>query len=190
MATTNISPIGICPLCGHGKMIAYPRGKAYPKEWHCDSCKYTLYAKHFGTILNEADVRNLINGWITAYKTLKNLKGRIYHARLKLDVNDGNPYIVSKSSQFTQLRCPICNGMIKENRNCFFCENLRGNKTCKCQFIVWKSWHGHQFTLEDVNALLTERTTPVYSDFTNKTGERYSASIVINKDNKPVLIRK
>lgn len=176
---TNQSPINTCPICGHGKLYACTKG------WKCDNtkCNYILHSKKFGTTLNEEDARRLTSGWATACKELINLKGRKYYARLKMNTS-GQLSLTPTRSQSVSQKCPACQGTIRENNKCYYCEHTG---TDICNFIVWKKWHGHQLTHQELHLLVTNRSTPLYTDFKDKLGKRYAARIILDDQNKPVL---
>lgn len=171
--------LGYCPLCGHGRLIAHCKG------WMCNntSCSYILYEKNKGTTLNEEDANKLIAGQTTGYKQFTKVNGQIFYGKLKLDMN-GNLIIIPSDSKFTNLKCPICKGRIRETTKCFICEN---SISSVCPFIIWKKWHGHIFTLNDIHLLSINRQTIEYSDFKNNLGQTYSAKIKLDIEGKPFL---
>lgn len=173
------SPINTCPVCGHGKLHPHSKG------WKCNNttCKYILFAKSHGTTLTEEDARRLTNGWVTACKECTNAKGRKYAARFKLSA-DGQLFLAPARSQSVSLQCPSCGGSIRENSKCYYCEQVG---THNCSFIVWKEWHSHQFSRSDLTSLLTNRATPVFTDFKDKQGKIVVARIILDEHNKPIF---
>lgn len=175
--TTTI--LGTCPICGHGKLHSCTKG------WQCDNkeCTYTLFSLYCNAVITEKDARKLINGWVTGFKDFENKKNRKYRAKLKLEI-DGKLTLIPSQSQGTDLRCPDCQGKIRETDKCFICENSASES---CQFLVWRNWHKHRFTVEDIAALIRNGKTATYSDFRDKLGKPYAAYVLINEVGKPVL---
>lgn len=173
--------LGTCPICGHGKLHTCQKG------WSCDNtkCSFILNSLYCGASITEKNAYKLINGWVTGFIDFENPKKRKYRARLKLDA-DGKLSHISSQSHSTELRCPNCRGKIRETDKCFVCEHS-GSKTCN--FIVWRDWHKHRFTLRDMADLSRDGKTAVFSDFQDKLGKSYMAFLVINEAGKPVLKR-
>lgn len=171
--------LAMCPICGHGKLLVREKG------WGCNQCGYIIYRRQLTVMLDEKDVSRLVNGRLTESKVFKNLRGKRYHARLKLDT-DGKVLLISSSVRYTNCICPECKGRIRETKYCYICEN---SILKQCNFRVWKIWHGHLFTPEDVEALITNGQTDIYRDFRDVSGNTYEARLILNEALKPILYR-
>ena len=73
--------------------------------------------------------------------------------------------------------CPKCGGKIKETYKKFQCQ--------ACDFSLWKIVASRQFEPEEIEILLSERTTGPLTGFRNKMGRPFNAIIRLNAENAP-----
>ena len=73
-----------------------------------------------------------------------------------------------------QNKCPSCNGSINETHRRFSCDS--------CDFFLWKSLAGREFSVEEVEMILTKKETAELEGFRSKMGREFSAPILLVKE--------
>jgi DNA topoisomerase-3 len=116
-------------------------------------------------------------------------QGRLDRAVFMAKIKDLTREIVDKAKSFESdavegnfvtidARCPKCGAAhLKEDYRTYHCEN--------CDFRVFKSIASRHLSPEEVGVLLTDRKVGPLNGFRSKTGRPFSASLVLNDENKP-----
>jgi DNA topoisomerase III len=116
-------------------------------------------------------------------------QGRLDRSVFMAKIKDLTREIVDKAKSFESdviegnfvtidARCPKCGAAyLKEDYRTYHCEN--------CEFRVFKSIASRHLSPEEVSALLTDRKVGPLSGFRSKTGKPFSASLILNDENKP-----
>ena len=73
--------------------------------------------------------------------------------------------------------CPLCGGIIKDNRKAFYCSNWRGEKPCK--FTIWKTIARKTLTPNQVMLLISKGKTGILKGFRAKNGAPFDARLVM-----------
>jgi DNA topoisomerase-3 len=83
-------------------------------------------------------------------------------------------------SNETNLCCPICNAPIIEKEKGFFCSGE------KCDFVIWKKIAHHALSMSQVKQLIQLGKTSVITDFKNKSGNKFAASLALNRNSHKI----
>jgi DNA topoisomerase-3 len=86
--------------------------------------------------------------------------------------------VVDGSYATIQARCPKCGAaQLRENYRTYHCET--------CDFRLFKNIASRQLSPEEVTSLLTDRTVGPLTGFRSKTGKPFSATLILNDENRP-----
>jgi DNA topoisomerase-3 len=73
-----------------------------------------------------------------------------------------------------QSPCPSCGGTVRESHRRFSCQS--------CEFFLWKAVAGREFSVAEVEELLSKRETVELEGFRSKMGREFSAPMFLRKD--------
>ncbi|MGI9311771.1 MAG: DNA topoisomerase III [bacterium] len=73
-----------------------------------------------------------------------------------------------------QSPCPKCGGEVRENYRKFVC--------CACDFSIWKSIAGREFSSDEAAALLRDRRIGPLQGFRSRIGREFSAELIVKDD--------
>jgi len=74
------------------------------------------------------------------------------------------------------VRCPKCNGEIRENYKKFQCQS--------CEFSLWKILAGRQFEIPEVEELIQKKVVGPLQGFRSKMGKPFAAQLKFNAEGK------
>jgi len=148
----------------------------------------TAKAFQLMTLLNGLGVNELRQPELTGeweYKLLQMERGKLKRTSFMKEIARITERIVKSAKEFNsetipgdyatlQTPCPHCGGVVKENYRRFACE--------KCEFSISKIPGGRQFEIEEVEALLRERTIGPLQGFRSKMGRPFAAILRIVPD--------
>ncbi|PWT79288.1 MAG: DNA topoisomerase III [Acidobacteria bacterium] len=114
-------------------------------------------------------------------------QGRLERPAFMSKIKDLTREIVEKAKNFASdvegnyvpldVRCPSCGAsQLKEDYRTYHCE--------RCDFRLFKSTAGRLLTPEEVKILVSERKVGPLDGFRSKAGKPFSASLVLNENNK------
>jgi DNA topoisomerase-3 len=115
-------------------------------------------------------------------------QGRLERPAFMGKIKDLTREIVEKAKNFASevegnyvtlyVRCPNCGALhLKEDYRTYHCE--------MCGFRIFKSIAGRLLTPEEVTTLLANKKVGPLEGFRSKAGRPFSASLVLNENNKP-----
>jgi DNA topoisomerase III len=116
-------------------------------------------------------------------------QGRLERSSFMAKIKELTREIVDKAKNFEsdavegsystiEAHCPKCGAaQLKEDYRTYRCET--------CDFRVFKNIASRQLGPEEVKALLTDRKVGPLAGFRSKTGKPFSATLVLNEENKP-----
>lgn len=177
--------LGACPICGKAlRLQSWGVGCTGYKE----GCKFSINGTVAGKKLTETQIKSLIaNGETKLIKGFKNKAGKVFDAKLKLVKNeDDNSYklqFVFKGDEIREknkvsAKCPLCGGEIKDDRFGWKCQD--------CAFNLNYSIAGKELTVSDLEAIIFEGQTQVIKGFTSKSGKKFDAKLILDKETKRV----
>lgn len=77
-------------------------------------------------------------------------------------------------------KCPSCGRKIKEGKKGWYCEGY--NQEPKCTFTLWKEVAGKKLSEAEAKKLLTNKKTGKIKGFTSKSGKKFDAYLVLQRD--------
>ncbi len=80
------------------------------------------------------------------------------------------------SSGFVAI-CPLCGNDIVENSKGYGCRNWHGG----CGVMIYHDIKGHKVSLDEALDLLDGKTIGPFSDFINREGKAFTASLVMDE---------
>ena len=172
--------IGVCPVCGKGKMIQGTAG------WTCnhfkdfrDMCSFTIFGSYCGYVLTEKDAVDIITRGYTEVKELHARNDRPYSGILRLVGEKIEPMPVDNA---LDRRCPFCGGRVLETGTGWMCENYNtGQKGERCKVFIPKTVMSREVTRQEAETLLAEESTEALDGFIYE-GKEFSSRLVLEKD--------
>jgi DNA topoisomerase III len=116
-------------------------------------------------------------------------QGRLERTSFMAKIKDLAREIVHKAKNFESDRvegsyvtidasCPKCGALnLKEDYRTYYCET--------CGFRLFKNIASRQLSPDEVTALITDRKVGPLNGFRSKTGKPFSATLILNAENKP-----
>lgn len=162
--------IGQCPLCG-SNVVKTLKGYACEKSLSEPStCGFFLFSFIGNRRLSDAEASQflekkkiLLDGFVTK-------EGKNFTSILNFNP-DGT---VNMTSQLGT--CPKCHGVLYVGSKSVSCGNFK-NPQQPCNFTIWRNTGGHEFTLEELNALIllgaTETAVETYDNQGNHQPHRF-----------------
>lgn len=178
--------LGDCPICGKPlKMQSWGLGCTGYKE----GCKFSINGVIAGKKLTESQIKALIeNGETNTIKGFKGKSGKKFDAKLKLVKNEGEGpqyklQFVFEGDEMQEknkvsAKCPCCGGDIKSDKWAWKCEN--------CDFSLNYKIAGKSITKGDLEAIISRGQTQKIKGFLAKSGKKFDAKLVLDKDTKKV----
>jgi DNA topoisomerase-3 len=118
-------------------------------------------------------------------------QGRLERPAFMRKIKDLTREIVEKAKNFAsdvggnyvtlEVQCPSCGALhLKEDYRTYHCET--------CGFRLFKSIAGRLLTPEEVTVLIANKRVGPLEGFRSKAGRPFSASLILNKSNKPEFV--
>jgi DNA topoisomerase-3 len=80
--------------------------------------------------------------------------------------------------------CPLCGKPLAEGKKSYYCTGYK--QTPPCVFSIWKEAAGARVPAADVKLLVSGKPTGI-KKCASKSGKRFTALFVLNRDGKPAL---
>ena len=180
--------LGNCPVCG--KPVAALKGfyactgSTKEEREAGTGCKFSISGKIHGAEISQSDVKAMLEGKKTSFKTFTNAEGKKYVCRLYLE----NGKLAREFKQAKKEKegesfshhvlgdCPVCrSGKIYESAKFFNCSNS------SCKFAQFKTVSGATLTEADMKRMLSGGMT-VPKTFQWKSGKKGSACLKYDVD--------
>ncbi len=171
--------IGQCPQCG-GNVVKTLKGYACENSLgEQPSCGFFLFSTIGNRRINDgeaslflANKRVLLDGFATK-------EGKCFTSILNFNL-DGT---VNMTSQIGT--CPKCGGTLYIGSRSISCSNFKHPEN-PCNFTIWRNTSGHEFSLPELEALITSGATESPVDTYDGQGNRQQHRFGFN-DNKEVI---
>ncbi|WP_299759374.1 type IA DNA topoisomerase [uncultured Pontibacter sp.] len=177
--------LGSCPACQQGYILK--GSKAYGCIRYKEGCRFLIPITQYGKELTEKQVQALLSkGKTPTIKGFKADNGESFDGVLKL--NDTQQLVVEqveKSAPKDPFEvCPRCKqGKLLKGKAAYGCSRFREG----CQFVVPFEMGGKQLTDKQITSLLLKGKTPKIKGFiSQKTGEPFDASLILNEQHQVV----
>lgn len=180
--------LGNCPICGKPvsdlKTFYACAGSDKESREAGTACSFSLSKKIHNADISPEDVKKMLDGKKSAYKTFTNASGKKYVARLffEKDGKLGREFKQEKKagektySHHVIGNCPVCKtGGVYESPKFFNCTNS------SCKFAQQKAFLGAEITEDDMKRLLSGGQT-VPKRFTWKSGKTGNACLRYDTD--------
>lgn len=170
-----MAEIGICPKCG--KEL-----RELNWGWGCtgynDGCKFSISNEIAHKKITAEQAKALLqNGETELIKGFKSAAGKSFDAKLTLDENQKVVFKFENSAPVeSNVTCPVCGDKMVKARYSYRCET--------CNTNINHTIAGRELTEEEMIKLTTERNTGKLDGFISKKGNSFSASIVLDDDNR------
>jgi DNA topoisomerase-3 len=162
-----------CPLCGSPVKTTRKGGFICEKFDKDNGCHFYLGAP--GAKLTEKQAEELIEGKTVGPFQMKAKKGNLFSASLKWGKEDGLQFVFSDREEGeTEHLCPNCHKKLTREK---------WNYTCSCGFQIPRYMKPKWIDDEEVEYLLKNKKSHLFSGLISKDGKKYSCYLVI-KDGK------
>ena len=174
-----------CPKCGQPFEIA-------PWGYVCKNadCGFKMGHTIAGRMLSHGEVKTLLaNKALGPISGFKSKKGTEFSAKLTLDKDFNINFEFESDGKFhgqkTEYKCPLCGGLLEENKNAIFCTASTENgdagtgsgMTKACSFTLFKTIAGHVLTAGEIKELFTSGHTASIQGFKSKKGSEFAAAL-------------
>ena len=171
--------IGQCPLCG-GKVVKTLAGYACENSiGQQPTCGFFLFATVGNRRFSDAEASQFLIEKKILLDGFSSKEGKCFSSILTFN-QDGS---VNMSSQFGI--CPKCGGTLYIGAKVVSCSNFK-HPTTPCSFSIWRNTSGHEFSLADLESLISNGATDSPVDTYDKEGNREQHRFGLN-DNKEVI---
>jgi DNA topoisomerase-3 len=165
-----------CPKCG-GALEVAPWGYVCPNA----ECGFRFGHTVAGKMLAHSEVKALLAGeTIGPLSGFKSKKGSEFSAKLTLDKDFNIQFAFESDGKFhgqkTDYKCPICGGVLEENKNAIFCTGTAQSGE-PCNFTLFKTIAGHALTAKEIAELFKNGRTPLIQKFKSKKGTEFAAAL-------------
>ena len=180
----------VCPNCG-GSISKTPFGYGctnYNKE-DPNSCRFSI-GKICEKDIPESQVKLLLkNGRTDTIRGFKSKNGKKFDAIVTFD-KDINGKVIGLKFDFDNVEqqilkdvsCPNCNGNIVKTSFGYGCENYNKNDPESCRFSIGKICE-RDIPESQIKLLLKNGITDTIRGFKSKSGKKFDARLIFNKDN-------
>lgn len=171
--------IGKCPLCGNN-VIKTLKGYACENSLGDQpSCRFFLFATIGNRRFNDSEAAQLLAEKYLLLDGFATKDGKAYTSILELNT-DGSTNMNSQIGA-----CPKCGGALYVGPKAVTCCNFK-DPVNPCGFTIWRNCSGHEFTLSELNSLISHGETTVSVDTYDNQGNRKQHRFGLN-DNKEVI---
>ena len=164
-----------CPKCGQPFEIA-------PWGYVCKNaeCGFKMGHTIAGRMLSHGEMKELLaNKALGPISGFKSKKGTEFSAKLTLDKDFNINFEFESDGKFrgqkTEYKCPLCGGLLEENKNAIFCTG--STEGGDCNFTLFKTIAGHALTAGEIKELFTSGHTAPIQGFKSKKGTEFTASL-------------
>lgn len=178
----------VCPMCGGQiQKTSFGYGCMNYDQQNPQSCRFAI-GTLAGRDLTESQVKSLLtDGRTETIRGFKSKTGKKFDACVALETDEtGRKYLKFdfdhvEAKKIKDVSCPLCGGDIVQTPFGYGCANYKKDDPESCRFSIGKMG---EKTLNEaqVKQLLTEGRTATICGFKSKTGKKFDARIVLNKD--------
>ena len=178
----------VCPMCGGQiQKTSFGYGCMNYDQQNPQSCRFAI-GTLAGRDLTESQVKSLLtDGRTETIRGFKSKTGKKFDACVALETDEtGRKYLKfdfdhAEAKKIKDVSCPLCGGDIVQTPFGYGCANYKKDDPESCRFSIGKMG---EKTLNEaqVKQLLTEGRTATIRGFKSKTGKKFDARIVLNKD--------
>ena len=178
----------VCPMCGGQiQKTSFGYGCMNYDQQNPQSCRFAI-GTLAGRDLTETQVKALLtDGRTETIRGFKSKTGKKFDACVALETDEtGRKYLKFdfdhvEAKKIKDVSCPLCGGDIVQTPFGYGCANYKKDDPESCRFSIGKMG---EKTLNEaqVKQLLTEGRTATIRGFKSKTGKKFDARIVLNKD--------
>ena len=187
--------IGVkCPIC-EGELVTTPFGYGCTNYKQDKSgCNFNI-GEIAGVTLAEEQVKALLEeGHTETIRGFKSKAGKKFNAALKYEkTEDGKVNITFDFADvepevLPDVKCPACGGQLVKKSFGYGCANYSPEDENSCRFAIG-TIAGKTLSAASVKQLLTEGKTETIRGFKSKTGKKFDACLILEKDEtgKPVV---
>ena len=169
---------GLCPVCMRGHIIQEEKSFVCNNRLSEKPCYFRIFKSYHSTMLQEEDVRDLVEKGETHELQFINFMGNPFRARLQ--VVNGKVETVF-DNKYLKGVCPVCGGRIQITENGYSCENRFSKKGRLCHFYINKMFNNRLISEEEAEQFLAGERHILDHFFTN-SGVEFSAIISVNPE--------
>ncbi|MCM1183504.1 MAG: DNA topoisomerase [Roseburia sp.] len=176
-----------CPDCG-GDIVTTPFGYGcanYQKDG--SGCRFAI-GKIAEKELSAEQAEELLTAGRTAtIRGFKGKSGKRFDACLVLAKNENDKHVIKFDFEHVEAKkvkdavCPLCGGEIVRTPFGYGCANYDREDEKSCRFSIGKL-AGKELSETQVKALLANGRTDIIRGFKAKTGKKFDAHVILNKD--------
>ncbi len=171
--------IGQCPLCG-GNVVKTLKGYACENSFGDQpSCSFFLFSTIGNRRISDAEAGEFLSKKKILLDGFATKEGKCFTSILLFNP-DGS---VNMTSQIGT--CPKCGGTLYVGSRSVSCNNFKHPEN-PCKFTIWRNTSGHDFSLEELEALISSGATatpvPTYDNQGNCQQHRFGFN-----DNKEII---
>lgn len=175
----ELNYIGICPICGKGKMVEGSLGFSCNHFTSMeDKCLFNIYHTYFGKKITEDIAKELITtGKTEVFHDLQKKDGTTFSASLVID-KELKKVVPKFANEVLDCKCPKCGGDVENLLSGYACS---GYMDKKCDFFIAKVIAGKDITKEMAEELISKRKTKYIGGFKKKDGTPFSAALSLDQ---------
>jgi len=176
--------LGVCPVCGKGKIIKGSIGYScnYFKSID-DKCEFNIYTSYYDKVITDEIALQLIEKKETdVFHDLRKKDETIFSASFKIE--DGRIKTVFHNHELAT-PCPVCNGKVVELLTGFACENYtkRDEEDKRaCGVFIPKTICEKAIPQDVAEMLLNGKQSPLIVGFKKKDGSEFESRLVLNQE--------
>ncbi len=171
--------IGKCPQCG-GNVVKTLKGFACENSFgEQPSCSFFLFSTIGNRRISDTEAVQLLLNKKILLDGFATKEGKCFTSILSFNL-DGS---VNMTSQIGT--CPKCGGTLYVGSRSIGCSNFKHPQNL-CNFTIWRNTSGHEFSLEELESLLSEGATSSPVDTYDNKGNCQKHRFGFN-DNKEVI---
>jgi len=178
----------VCPDCG-GEIVKTPFGFgcANYNSQNPESCRFSI-GKIAGKEIGATQVKELLINRITStIRGFEGKSGKKFDACLVLDQDENGKHIVKfdfdkvEAQKIKDVVCPDCGGEIVKTPFGYGCANYNSQNPESCRFSIGKIAN-KEINAAQVKELLTNKISPTIRGFEGKSGKKFDACLMLEKD--------
>ncbi|MBR3811191.1 MAG: topoisomerase C-terminal repeat-containing protein [Agathobacter sp.] len=183
-----------CPICD-GQLVTTPFGYGCTNYKQDKSgCNFNI-GEIAGVTLTEEQVKALLEeGNTETIRGFKSKAGKKFNAALKYEkteegkVNITFDFADVEPEVLPDVKCPACGGELVKKSFGYGCVNYNPEDEKSCRFAIG-TIAGKTLSAANVKQLLTEGKTETLRGFKSKTGKKFDACLILEKDEtgKPIV---
>lgn len=182
--TPEKQEIGICPVCGKGKIVKSTIGYSCSNFKSVEEqCNFTIFQNYFDKEITEEMALQLIENKETdTFNDFHRKDETAFTASLIIE--DGKVKVNFKNT-ILETPCPICGGKIEKLLNGYACENYTkkdAQENRVCRVYIPQTICEMTIPQEEVETLLKGNQTQLIAGFKNKAGDPFASRLLLSQD--------